>query len=74
MKGVALPPGRSAEFRIGSLEKRNIIEIHLAPLQGTVPEPGDKVTWGLRDWTVVWVSNYHPAADGSPYCFIYAER
>lgn len=74
LKGVGVPPGRSAEFRIGSLERRNIIELHLAPNGGTTPLPGDKVTWAGADWTVIWANALNPAADGSPYCLVYAER
>lgn len=74
MKAVGVPPGRSAEFRIGSLERRNIIELHLAPLGGTTPLPGDKVRWAGADWTVIWANNLDPAADGSPYALAYAER
>lgn len=74
MKAVGVPPGRSAEFRIGSLERRNIIELHLAPNGGTTPIPGDKVRWDGSDWTVIWANALNPAADGSPYALIYAER
>lgn len=71
---VGIPPGRSAEFRIGSLERRNLIELHLAPSGGTTPIPGDKVRWANADWTVIWANTLDPAADGSPYALAYAER
>lgn len=74
MKGVGLPPGRSAENRVGSLERRNIIELHLAPMEGTVPDPGDKVRWAGNDWTVIWAAETNPAGDGAPYALVYAER
>ena len=74
LKGVGLPPGRSAEFRIGKLERRNIIELHCAPRGGAVPQPGDKAQWAGSSWTVIWISDLNPAADGSPYCLVYAER
>ena len=74
MKGVGVPPGKSAEFRIGSLERRNLIELHLAPRGGDVPQPGDKVRWAGADWTVIWVNALDPAADGPPYALAYAER
>lgn len=74
LRAVGVPPGRSAEFRIGSLERRNIIELHLAPQGGTTPVPGDKVTWGGSDWTVIWSNSLDPAADGAPYALVYAER
>jgi hypothetical protein len=74
MKGVALPPGKSAEFRVGSLANRRLIELHLAPKLGPCPLPGDKLVWAGFDWTVVWVSELNPAGDGAPYCLAYAER
>lgn len=74
LRAVGVPPGRSAEFRVGSLERRNIIELHLAPLGGNTPLPGDKVAWAGADWTVIWANALNPAADGSPYALAYAER
>lgn len=74
MKGVGLPPGRTAEFRVGSLQNRNLIELHLAPRLGTTPRPGDSVQWAGQQWTVIWVEILDPAADGAPYCKAYAER
>jgi hypothetical protein len=74
MNGIGIGPGRSAEFRIGSLARRNVIELHLAPNLGTTPRPGDKVRWAAADWSVIWVDALDPAGDGSPYCLCYAER
>lgn len=74
MPAVGLPPGRSAEFRLGSLQNRNILELHLAPALGQTPIPGDQVTWGGASWTVIWVNALDPAADGSPYALAYVER
>lgn len=74
MPGMGISPNKSAEFRIGSLERRNIIEFHLAPRGGAVPQPGDKVRWGGFDWSVIWVNDTDPAADGAPYALAYAER
>lgn len=74
MPALGIPPGRSAEFRIGSLERRNIVELHLAPTLGTAPLPGDKARWAGADWTVIWVDTLDPAADGAPYCKAYVER
>lgn len=74
MKGVGVPPGKSAEYRIGSLERRNLIELHLAPKGGVVPQPGDKVRWAGAEWSVIWVNTLDPAADGAPYALAYAER
>lgn len=74
MKGLGLAPGRSAEYAIGSLRNRNIIELHLAPQGGTTPLMGDSVSWAGANWTVIWVDVLDPAADGAPYCKAYAER
>ena len=45
MQAVGFGPGKSAEFRIGSLIGRNLEELHLAPMLGTCPEPGDLAKW-----------------------------
>lgn len=74
LKAVGVPPGKSAEFRIGSLERRNLIELHVAPRGGTTPQPGDTVNWAGANWTVIWANALNPAADGSPYTLAYAER
>jgi len=74
MKGIALPPGKDSEFALGSLERRNILEFHLAPRLGTTPQPGDKIRWAGYDWSVIWVSDLNPAGDGAPYTKCYAER
>jgi hypothetical protein len=74
LPAVGIPPGRSAEFRIGSLERRNLIELHIAPSGGMTPQPGDKVRWAGADWSVIWANNLDPAADGAPYSLAYAER
>ena len=74
LNGVAIPPDKSAEFRIGSLAGRNITEIHLAPNLGEVPLPGDKANWAGIDWTVIWSNALDPAADGSPYALVSLER
>lgn len=74
LKAVGLAPGKSAEFRIGSLENRNLVELHVAPNGGNTPKNGDKVRWAGADWTVIWVNALDPAADGSPYTLAYAER
>lgn len=74
MKAVGLSPKQSAEFRIGKLERRNIVELHCAPRGGATPQPGDKVRWAGKDWSVIWTNDLDPAADGAPYCLVYAER
>lgn len=74
LRAVGVPPGRSAEFRIGSLERRSIVELHLAPNGWMTPMPGDKARWAGADWTVIWANALDPAADGSPYALAYLER
>ena len=74
MAALAVPPGKSATFRVGSLERRNILELHLAPKLGVTPIAGDKVMWAGAEWTVIWAEALDPAADGSPYAKVYIER
>ena len=74
MSAIGLAPGRSAEYRIGSIVNRNLQELHCAPNLGAVPEPGDVATWAGKDWRVIWASVLDPAGDGSPYVLVYVER
>lgn len=74
MQAVGFGPGKSAEFRIGSLIGRNLEELHLAPVLGTCPEPGDLAKWKGKDWKVIWSDPLDPAGDGAPYCKAYLER
>ncbi|CAB4130454.1 hypothetical protein UFOVP119_78 [uncultured Caudovirales phage] len=74
MNGAGFPPGKSAEFRIGSLERRNIVELRLAPKGGTLPQPGDRAAWNGSTWNIIWVGALDPAGDGAPYCVAYGER
>ena len=71
---IGMAPGRSAEYRIGSLELRNLVELHLAPGLSDTPLPGDTVSWAGSDWKVIWANAMNPAADGSPYALVYAEQ
>jgi hypothetical protein len=73
MKAVGIAPGKSAEFKIGSLVGRNLMELHCAPNLGDTPLPGDTALWSKRSWKVVYVDALDPAADGSPYCRVYLE-
>lgn len=74
MPVVGLAPGKSAEFKIGTLEKRKIIELHCAPNLADAPAEGDKVTWKGHDWTVIWVDELDPDGGGAVYAKAYAER
>ncbi len=75
VKAVVLPPGRGAQYRVGSLEGKNAIEITMAqkglPIR---PQPGDIVQWQGAAWTIFWATTYDPAADGAIYSLAYAER
>src|SRR5574343_2099066 len=61
MRAVGLPPGHSATYRIGSLEGRKLLELHIAQ-QGLAiePLPGDVVAWAGAEWTVFWADTYKP--------------
>lgn len=74
MNCVGIAPGKSAEFKIGSLIGRNLIELHCAPKLGQCPAPGDTFQWGGKPWKVIYVDELNPADDGAPYCKAYAER
>lgn len=72
---VGLPPGRSAEFRIGSLEGRRVMEFHIARRgEAFEPLPGDILTWAGEPWKLFWSSTLDPAADGAIYTLAYGER
>jgi hypothetical protein len=73
LPAVGMAPGKSAEYRIGSLEQRTLVELHVAPALGMTPQPGDTVSWGGSDWKVIWANAMNPATDGSPYALVYAE-
>ena len=75
LKAVELPPGKSAEFVIGSLIGRNIIQLYVARYGSSFsPDKGDEVTWGGRDHKVIHATHYDPAADGAVLSVLYAER
>ena len=74
-RAVGLPPGKSAEFVLGSLQNRNIVEMHVAlKWQALTPRNGDIITWAGADWRVIWVYALDPADDLPVYAKLYAER
>lgn len=74
-KGVCLPAGKSAEFRVGSLEGRNITECFFAAKGLSItPAPGDEFTFSASKWKIVWAQTYDPAGDGAILTKAYAER
>jgi hypothetical protein len=75
VKAVVLPPGKGAEYRVGSLAGKNAIEITMAQKGLSIrPQPGDLVQWQGAAWTIFWATTYDPAADGAIYSLAYAER
>lgn len=64
---VGLPPGKSAEFQIGSLIGREIVSFYLARVAGQIvnPLPGDTIPWGDRTYKIVWIATYDPDATGA---------
>jgi hypothetical protein len=74
VKAVGLPAGKSAEFAVGTLEKRNISEFYIAHDQRFTPQPGDEMPWGDHTWKLVWTATYDPAADGAIFTKAYGER
>ena len=74
-RAAILPPGKSAEYRIGSIVGRNLIELHMAQKgQSMQPMPGDQVRWSNYDWTIIWATTYDPSGAGAIYSKAYAER
>ncbi len=75
MQAVGLPPGRSASYRIGTLEGRKLLELHIAQNGLAIePLPGDVVTWAGAEWTVFWADTYKPDGVSAVYTLAYAER
>lgn len=75
MRAVGLPPGRSAAYRIGTLEGRKLLELHIAQKGLAIePGPGDVVTWAGAEWTVFWSDTYKPDGATAVYTLAYAER
>lgn len=74
-KAVVLPPGKSAEFQVGSLVNRNLIELHVAMKGKSItPQNGDVVRWQNYDWRIIWTSVYDPSGAAPIYVKAYAER
>jgi hypothetical protein len=75
VQAVGLPPSKGAEYRIGSLLMRNVLEFQIAQKGLSVrPMPGDKLRWAGYDWRIIWSTTYDPAADGSIMTTAYGER
>jgi hypothetical protein len=72
---VGLPPGRAAEYRVGSLAGKNAIELYFAQKDRTMrPSPGDRISFQGATWTIFWSQTYDPAGDGAILTIAYAER
>ena len=75
LKGVCLPAGKSAEFRVGSLEGKSIVECYFAAKDAAItPVPGDQFSFQGFNWKIVWTTTYDPAGDGAILTQAYAER
>jgi hypothetical protein len=73
-KCVGLPPGPNASKEIGSLVDRRMMEFHLARTAGDLePEPGDRIPWGTKTYTLIWAANYDPDDNGLVYSKAYGE-
>lgn len=71
---VGLPPGPSATKEIGTLVDRSVLEFHMARLTGALePEPGDKLPWKGKTYTLIWAANYDPDGSGLVYTKAYGE-
>jgi hypothetical protein len=71
---VGFPAGKSAEFHVGSLVKRNVHEFHLARTAGTLePEPGMTLPWKGKVYTLLWAAVYDPDDRGMVYAKAYGE-
>jgi hypothetical protein len=71
---VGFPAGKSAEYHVGSLIKRNVHEFHLARTSGSLdPEPGMLLPWGGKQYTLLWAAVYDPDDRGMVYAKAYGE-
>ncbi len=71
---VGMPPGKSAEFRVGSLQGRSVIEFTAAPVDNvSVLMPGDKVSFGGQSYVVFWASHIKPDGLRTVISTAYAE-
>lgn len=71
---AVLPAGQHANYIAGTMEKRAALEAYVS-LKGKtiVPEPGDVLTVGGKDYKVFWVQTYDPAQDGPIFSKAYLE-
>lgn len=74
-RGIVMPPSKSADFDVGTLQNRNAVQLTLAQKNMPIePKPGDTVVWKGYNWTIFWATTYDPAGDGAIYTVAYAER
>jgi hypothetical protein len=74
LTGVFLPAGKSAEFKVGSLEGRNVVECYFAKSASATPAPGDTFSFQGHRWEILNTTTYDPAGDGSVMTQAYAQR
>lgn len=71
---VGLPPGKSAEYQIGTLLGRRILTFYMARVSGSIdPLPGDTLLWGSITYKIIWVATYDPDASGAIFHQAYGE-
>lgn len=73
---VEIPPGKSAELKIGSLVGRNVLQLYMARWGVTFePAVGDTFRWKGFDYALIPpLTHYDPAGDGAVLTVAYAER
>lgn len=69
---VGIPPSRSAEYRIGSLVNRNLMEFYMTSDEVT-PDKGDSVLWLGQNYKLIWVNVLNPNAQGTIFTQAYGE-
>lgn len=71
---VGLPPGKSAEYQIGTLLGRVIEQFYMARVTGSLdPLPGDVIPWKGTTLKLIWVATYDPDASGAILHMAYGE-
>lgn len=69
---VGIAPGRSAEYRIGSLQGRNLMEFYISS-KSVTPTKGDTIAWLGKTYKLVWVNVLNPNADATIFTQAYGE-
>ncbi len=71
---VELSPGKSSEYRIGSLAGRTVSEFYIAQSGAPfVVDKGDTVAWAGKNFRIIWTDTTDPAGDGPVLTVAYGE-